>query len=215
MLRIFGTEAILPWGNRLKLNVRGIVRGAGSGSVLSATEVAQYSARQRDSPSLPWGAPRNWVLSCAARDMAARAVPRSEIAGAPRKADRRMTEGTPHAHGVALPRSSMSCRAGSARRGPHRFAAATSRPVWADGLLRSSQTARTLVNSDGGNLESGLGASPRGFESRILRHMETGSDLRKRCSHQIGPGWGRINTEVASLGSGLSLRRRRARNPAF
>jgi hypothetical protein len=37
-------------------------------------------------------------------------------------------------------------------------------------------------------LESGLGSRPRGFESRILRQLETGSDLRKRCSGQSGLG---------------------------
>ena len=36
-------------------------------------------------------------------------------------------------------------------------------------LVRSLQTARTRANSGGGNLESGLGSRPRGFESRILR----------------------------------------------
>jgi hypothetical protein len=36
-------------------------------------------------------------------------------------------------------------------------------------LRRSLQTSGTLINTCGGNLESGLGASPRGFESRILR----------------------------------------------
>ena len=38
------------------------------------------------------------------------------------------------------------------------------------GYCAHLQTARTPANSGGGNLESGLGASPRGFESRILRN---------------------------------------------
>ena len=42
------------------------------------------------------------------------------------------------------------------------------------------------------DLESVLGSRPRGFESRILRQLETHSDLRKRCSGQGVPGRRRI-----------------------
>jgi hypothetical protein len=50
-------------------------------------------------------------------------------------------------------------------------------------LLRSLQTARTLMNSGGDNLESVLGSHSRGFESRILRCCDKG----KRCVMGFGP----------------------------
>ena len=46
----------------------------------------------------------------------------------------------------------------------------------------------TLTDRPRADLESGLGASPRGFESRILRQPYTGSDLRKRRFRSDRPG---------------------------
>jgi hypothetical protein len=58
--------------------------------------------------------------------------------------------------------------------------------------------------------------SPRGFESRILRQLETGSDLRKRrCRSDRSWDGVASNIEAASLSSGLNSRRPICRNPAF
>ena len=59
-----------------------------------------------------------------------------------------------------------------------------------------------------------MGASPRGFESRILRHLK-GSDLRKRLWTRPARDDVASNIEAASLNSGLSFRPPTDRNRAF